>query len=263
MRDLLLHLPQPLLILLIVGGSALIAVGATYFVRTRINEKEHLANNEVAGFIFAAIAAVYGVLLAFLVLVVWQTFETSQVTVENEANHLVNIYRLGQGLSEPYGSRVRQQSLAYAKGVRDDEWKTMEEGKSSPQVSAALDELWRIHRELDASDNRSNNHEQQFFDTLNELGNTRRLRLLQSRLELPALLWGLLIVGALITIGFTLFLRAPNWKAHLLMAGMFAGLVAFVLLLVVELDNPFAGAVHVEPFAFEQAIDLFVELDRN
>ena len=145
----------------------------------------------------------------------------------------------------------------------DHEWKTMEEGKSSPQVNATLDDLWRIHRDLDAADNTINNHEQQFFNSLNDLGNARRLRLLQSRLELPGLLWLLLVVGAFITIGFTLFLRAPNWKAHLLMAGMFAGLVAFVLLLVVELDNPFAGAVHVEPLAFEQAIEVMTQLKPN
>lgn len=263
MRDTLLYLPQPVLILLIVGGSALLAVGATWLVRRRVDEKEHLANNEVAGFIFSAVGVVYGVLLAFLVLVVWQTFEEAQVTVETEANALVNIYRLGQGLPEPYHSQIMDKTLAYAKGVMDDEWKTMQVGQSSPQVSATLDELWRVHRALDTADTGATNHEQQFFNSLNELGNARRLRLLQSRLELPSLLWMLLLIGGLVTIGFTLFLRAPNWKAHFLMAGMFAGLVAFVLLLVVELDNPFAGDVHVEPLAFEQAIEIFTQLGRK
>lgn len=259
----LLFLPEWLLMLTVVGGSAALAVGATYLVRLVVDEKEHLANNEVAGFIFSAVGVVYGVLLAFLVLVVWQTFEDAQVNVEHEANALVNIYRLGQGLPDPEGSQVLTLARQYAQQVKDLEWTAMETGKSSPEVDQTLEDLWRIHRTLDASDTRSDNHEQQFFDSLNNLGNERRVRLLQSRLELPRLMWILLIVGGLITIGFTLFLRAPNWKAHLLMTGMFAGLVAFVLLLIVELDNPFSGDVRVSSLAFEQAIDIFNQIGRR
>src|SRR4029078_2782910 len=99
MRD-LLALSTPVLVLLIVGGSALLAVLATLLVRRVVSNEVHSANNEVAGFIFSAVGAIYGVLLAFMVLVVWQSFDEAQVTVEQEANTLVNVFRLGQELQE-------------------------------------------------------------------------------------------------------------------------------------------------------------------
>ncbi len=263
MRDILLTFPLPVLVLIIVGGSALLAVLATQFVRMRFDAQVHEANNEVAGFIFSAVGVVYGVLLAFLVLVVWQTFEDAQVTVEAEANALVNIYRLGLEFPDPLRAQTLNLTESYAQDVIQDEWTTMEYGMGSERVDAALNGLWDIHHQLDNPSDSGVSHREQYFNLLNELGNDRRVRILQSRLELPGLMWILLIGGGIMTLGFTLFFRAPNWRAHLAMAAMIAALVAFVLLLIVELDNPFAGDVKVMPISFEQALDTMKHLNGN
>lgn len=263
MRFLLLDVPPPLLVLLIVGGSAALAMLATYWVRTRVNEQVHQANNEVAGFIFAALAVLYGVLLAFMVLVVWQAFQDARITVENEANAVLNIYRLGQEVQEPYGAQIRSMAQEYAREVVNDEWTAMSLGASSQDVADTLEKLWLVHRDLDNLKIAADKHDAKLFDMLEKLGDYRRVRLLQAREEIPPLLWNLLIAGAFITIGFTLFFRAPNWIAHLLMAGMFAGLTAFVLLLIVELDTPFAGDIHVDSLAFQQALEIIARLGGN
>lgn len=263
MRELLLALSTPVLVILIVGGSALLAVLATLFVRMRIPEEEHQTNNEVAGFIFAAVGSIYGVLLAFIVLVVWQSFDRAQVTVEQEANTVVNIFRLGQEVPAPYGLEIQNFAKEYSQNVIGLEWAEMEFGRSSPSVDETIEKLWALHRRLHLDLTKSQTHEEQFFDSMEALGSYRRVRLLDARADIPTLMWALLISGALVTVGFTLFFRAPNWKAHLLMAAMFAGLVAFVLLLIIELDNPFAGDVKIQPEAFQQALDTFVRLGSN
>jgi hypothetical protein len=263
MRFLLLSVSTPVLIALIVGGGALLSAAATFLVRRRIPEEEHIANNEVAGFILAAVGAVYGVLLAFMVLVVWQAYEDANRTVEQEANILVDIYRLGQAVPDPYGAQLRERAVEYARHVIDDEWDKMQTGDESDLVHNTVEEFWNVHRALDADSALTGNHDGQLFDALQELGNERRIRLLDSRLDLPGLMWMLLIGGGVVTIGFTLFLRAPNWLPHLLMAAMFGGLVAFVLLLIVELDNPFAGDIRIQPLAFQQALVLFERLRGN
>ncbi len=260
MRYLLLNVPTPLLILLIVGGSALITVAVTHFVRTHINEKIHRENNEVAGFIFAAVGVIYGVLLAFMVLVVQQSFENAQATVEHEANSLVTIYRLAQELPEPYRSELKRLAVEYGERVVNQEWEAMARGESSAEVDQTIEKVWELHQRLHTTKVELGSHASDFFQAVITLGNDRRIRLLQSRIELSSLLWVLLISGGILTIGFTLFLRAPNHIAHLLMAAMFAGLVAFVLLLIIELDNPFTGDVSVQPLAFQQALQLFARV---
>jgi hypothetical protein len=263
MRDLLLTFSTPLLVLVIVGGSALLAMLATLVVRRIVPEQEHQANNEVAGFIFAAVGVIYGVLLAFMVLVVWQSFDEAQLTVEQEANTIVNVFRLGQEVQEPYGSEIQALAKEYAQNVINQEWDDMAFGRSSASVDDTLEKLWALHRRLHADKVEAQAHQEQFFDSMEALGGYRRIRLLDARADIPMLMWALLISGAVVTIGFTLFLRAPNWKAHLLMAAMFAGLVAFVLLLIIELDNPFAGDIKVGPLSFQQALDMFMRLSSN
>ncbi len=260
MRFLLLTFPTPVLVLLIVGGSIALSVALTYLVRRRVDEQTHQANNEVAGFIFAAVGVVYGVLLAFMVLVVWQEFEEAQSSIEHEANVAVNIYRLAQELPAPYASRLQVDIVEYTERVVNQEWATMQTGDASPDVDATIEKMWTEHRALHESNLPLSSHEGELFDSIQSLTDLRRIRLLESRLEIPTLMWILLIGGAAVTLGFTLFLRAPNWKAHLLMAAMFSGLVAFVLLLIVELDNPFTGDVHVPPTAFQLALQLFSKL---
>lgn len=263
MRYLLLTFSTPVLLLLIVGGSVLLAMATTYLVRRWVTEKEHIQNNEVAGFLFAAVGVVYGVLLAFMVLVVWQSVEDAQVTVEQEANVLVNVYRLGQELPEPYGGQIKAYAIEYAQNVINDEWLDMSYGTESIPVRDTIEKMWTVHRAIDAAKLTITGHEGQLFDSLEALGDLRRIRLLESRQELPTLMWVLLIGGALVTMGFTLFLRAPNLRPHLLMAGLFAGLLAFVLVLVIELDNPFTGDVRIQPVAFQQALELFLRLNTN
>lgn len=246
--------------LLIVGGSAVLAVLATYWVRTHVPEQVQQANNEVAGFIFAAVAVVYGVLLAFLVLVVWQAYEDAKVNVEQEANTLVNVYRLAQELDQPASQQLETAIVNYAQAVVSDEWDKMQAGQESISARDALEAIWTVHRQIHRTGGTAEVREDPIFTSLNELGNERRIRLLASRDELPGLLWVLLWGGASTTLGFTLFFRVPNFRAHLLMAGLFAGLLGFVLFLIIELDSPFSGDVRVPPTAFEQSLDTFQRL---
>lgn len=260
MRNLLLVFPTPALMALIVGGSALLTAAATYWVRRRYDERTHRANNEFAGFVFAAVGVIYGVMLAFVVLVVWQAFQATQVTIENEANTLVDVYRLARILPPPYRATLQADVLEYTGDVITDEWNTMVLGLPSAKVGADLERLWDVHRQMDADKVSPGNHDNALFDALASVGNRRRIRLLASREELPALMWGLLIGGGLITIGFTLFLRTPNQRAHLVMAGLFAGMVGFILFLTLELDNPFTGGISLQPVAFEQALQVMQSL---
>jgi hypothetical protein len=213
---------------------------ATYAVRMRLEEKVHSANNEVAGFIFAAVGVIYGVLLAFLVLVVWEANSAAQVTVETEANALANMFRVAVEIPSPYGPELEAAIAEYAQATIDDEWPLMAYGRSSPRVQTALERMWAVHFSIDAEES-AVAHDNELYQALETVGNERRIRLLASRDNIPFVMWMVLLGGAFVTIGFTLFLRAPGTLPHLLMAAMFAGLVAFVIFLIIELDNPFAG----------------------
>ncbi len=256
-------MPTAVLLLLVVGGSVLVAVVATDLIRRFVPEGIHQANNEVAGFMFAGVAVVYGVLLAFVFLVVWQQYEDAQMSVEREANIVASLFRLGQELPEPYSQDLQNEVSRYAQLVVDDEWQQMAFGKPSEEVAAAQEALWTLHRRIDQAQDVPRQEQDRMFDLMENLGGERRIRLLASRSELPTMMWILLWGGAVVTLSFTLLFRISNYTFHLLMTGLFAGLVAFVLFLTVELDSPFTGSIYIHPTAFDQALELFKLLGSN
>lgn len=236
------------------------AVVATLLIRRFVPEALHKSNNEVAGFMFAGVAVIYGVLLAFVFLVVWQQFNDAQNVVEREANTALNLFRLGQELPDPYGADLRAGVQNYLRLSVDNEWQAMARGKSDPAATGAMEGLWRLHREFDAAGLSEHDQQNTWFSMMDSLSDNRASRILASHNELPALMWVLLWGGAGITLAFTLFFRVPDARFHVLMSGSFTALAAFAIFLIIELNSPFAGSIAVEPTSFQQAIQVIQQL---
>jgi hypothetical protein len=85
-------------------------------------------HNDVAGFIYAALGVIYAVLIALVVIAVWESFQTANETVEQEANAVAEIFWLGNRLPEPEGTHIQELARSYA-----EEWSK----KSGPLWSRA------------------------------------------------------------------------------------------------------------------------------
>ncbi len=55
-------------------------------------------NNEVAGFKFAVVGVFYAVLLAFVVIAVWEEFRDTEAAVRDEAKAVVDLHRVAHAL---------------------------------------------------------------------------------------------------------------------------------------------------------------------
>ena len=71
---------------------------------------------------------------------------------------------------------------------------------------------------------------------------------------MPSILWSVLVIGGLITLGYPAFFGSTNLVAQVLMTAALAELVALAMLLGVAFDYPFTGAVHISPYPFDQAL---------
>jgi hypothetical protein len=79
---------------------------------------------------------------------------------------------------------------------------------------------------------------------------------------LPEVLWYDLLLGAVVTIFFALILHMENVGLHAAMMAMLAGLIATCIWMIVMVNHPFAGDVHVSTAAFQQAISVIESLPR-
>jgi hypothetical protein len=92
-------------------------------------------------------------------------------------------------------------------------------------------------------------------DQVGRLADARRMRLVASGEGVPAVLWSVLIFGAIATVGFTyLFGLASTW-AHKLMVLTLAAVIGLVLFTVGALEHPFEGGARIGTGAFDLILE--------
>jgi hypothetical protein len=74
--------------ILVVCGASLAAVAGLMLVQRLAPATTRKEHNDVAGFIYAALGVIYAVLLALVVIAVWEEFGRARIMVESEANAL-------------------------------------------------------------------------------------------------------------------------------------------------------------------------------
>jgi hypothetical protein len=241
---------------LIVGVSVLLTHLGLRLVRRKIPLAVLETQHEVAGFIIGVLGAIYAVLLAFVVVIMWNQYEDAKSTVEQEANQISSLTRMTQGFPDPVRQRMLEGLRNYAQLVIDEEWSAMSQGKAGQRTQEAINNLWQIYSSIDPQTNRENVLYDHSLDSLRELGNSRRLRIHASSDDLPIIIQVLLWGGGLITIAFTYFFGVKSVRSQALMTAALAAVIAFILFLIVALDNPFHGYVRVSPEPMQQALEM-------
>lgn len=248
---LLLKISTVMLGMMMIGGATLLAAVALLTVRRFIPHHKLKLHNDVAGAMFATVGVLYAVLLAFVVVIVWQNFDRSNTNVHKEVNALVDLYRDAEAFSPEFKNVIRPLFIDYAEAVVKEEWKAMESGSASPQVTAVLTSMWSAYSNYLPV----NETEKVFFSEsvqkLNELGEFRRLRLMDANTGVHPLLWIVLIVGGIVTITFISFFGAENLNAQMIMAVLLAILVGLILFTILAMDYPFTGSVSVSSEIFK------------
>jgi hypothetical protein len=241
----------PLLFVFAVSGAA---VAGLLFVRRRLNPASLSKHNDVAGAIFSIVGTLYAVLLAFVVIIVWEAMGTADERAALEAGTLGDVIRDTSFLQSPEREEMRKHLHEYTQAIIDDEWAAMNDGGSSPRVWDAADRIFETFSTFTPETPRDINVHGEMLRRLNDLSDHRRLRLLSATNKGPALMWGLLIIGGVITLGFSYFLGVERERAHALMVGALAAMIGLTLYLIIAIDHPYGGVISVEPDAFRLAI---------
>jgi hypothetical protein len=208
----------------------------------------------IAGHFFGVVGGFYAILLAFTVVVVWTEFQDAKEIVSREANQIGDLSRLAQAFPPEVETRMRAALVAYTESVLSQEWPAMARGQQSQGTWLALRDLWTVYRNAQPPAGREVVYEAS-LRRLSELSDNHRLRLLASHDKIPDVMWALLWLGAPITIFFSYLFRLEHRRAQYLMTAAVAGLLTFILFLILELNRPFTGHVRVAPEAFAEELE--------
>jgi hypothetical protein len=257
---LLNHVPGFLLALLFLAVSTGLAVAGLFVVRRNIALSTLESHNDVAGFIIAVIGVLYSVMLAFVVVILWEQYDSASRNADHEASLVLSLYR-NAGAFPADAPRLRADIRRYAESVADDEWKTMASRQDeSKATDAAFNRLWVSLDAVRPGNAAETTYFSESVKQLNEAQQARRERIFGAAAELPIPLWFVLVAGAMVTIGFTYFFGVANFRANVLMVVALSSITGLILFLVMSLDLPFAGAVAVKPTAMRETIHEFAHV---
>jgi ABC-type multidrug transport system fused ATPase/permease subunit len=212
-------------------------------------------NNEIAGFKFAVVGVFYAVMLAFVVVAVWEDYSGTEDAVRNESKATVDLYRVAFALPEKSGREIQGHIITYVQDVRKYAWSHMAVGKPSEVVSKDLEKLSSAIFAVQPKDDRQLALYLHALRLLTVITDNRNERLDSANGSVPGILWFVLLVGGAITLAYPAFFAASNLMAQILMTASLAALVALSLLLGLAFDFPFTGDPHISVDPFDKALE--------
>jgi hypothetical protein len=188
---------------LVVGGVCLVSLVGFELVQRLVPATARQRHNDVAGFIYAALGVIYAVLLALVVISVWEEYQGASKTVEEEANSVAEIFWLGYELPEPEGTHLQELARSYTEEVIHKEWPLMAQGNQPPlEQEAGTPAGWDLIDDVRATihgfepQTKAEEHlYSEGLDQVGRLGDARRARLIASEEGVPGILWAVLIFG--------------------------------------------------------------------
>jgi hypothetical protein len=250
-------LATALYLILTVFVPVLVAVAGLVVVQRLVPPDRREEHNNVAGFIYAVLGVAYAVLLAFMLIAVWQDYNTAQTNVESEANELAGVYFLASQLPEPERTRLQDLARMYARVVVEEEWPLMEQGQTSLRADSLVRQLRLELLEFDPRTRGEQVLYERGLTDLHDAVDARRSRLLEVREGIPYLLWVVLVLGGVITVSFTYLFGLKSNVAHALMVAALTLLVCGILFTIGEFNYAFSGVVEIRPDAFREVLHSF------
>jgi hypothetical protein len=228
-------------LLVAIASTVIVATGLLVLVRWLVPPSVLTANNDAAGSYLQTLGTIYAVLLAFVVFVVWSQYNDTRTAVEHEANDLADLYRVMHGFGEAQRNEVRRQVQAYVEAVVTQEWAAMARGGVSAEAARSLDAIWEALDGIEPGSSREEALYSEALSRFDDLSDSRTHRITMASLRLPPTMWTLLVVGGALTVGSMVLFGVPYLWSHAVMTAALGGLIAFVLYVILDLDNPFWG----------------------
>lgn len=211
--------------------------------------------NDVTSYYFAAIGVLYGLSLGLIAVGTWQNFNDVDSKIAKEANALGALYRDVDGY--PSGLRQETEDLLreYATVVIEKEWPAHWQGDVLDVGEMILDQFENKVMTFEPTHDVEKIAHAEVIRSFNDLVGNRGDRVQSVSVALPAVLWGVVLIGAVINVGLTYLFWFDNLLLHSLLVVAFSSTLAMLIFLTAAMDNPFRGEFSVSPDSIKYVRD--------
>jgi Protein of unknown function (DUF4239) len=256
-----------LLGVLMIGGPAVYAMAGVFFSRKLLHGRVQEGHNDVCVPIFLNAGVLFAVLLGFMVIAVWESYDAARVNVATEAISLVPLYRSSGNLPKEAGEKIRELIREYIHQVIEDEWPT--QASTGQPSSKARKQTGDIFRSF-GNGTITSEMKKEFplscsvlMQALTEVTNDRNKRNIQANEDISTVMWIVILSGAfvVITMSFIIYMERP--LPHMIISALMAALIGLLLFSCFILSHPFRGPIALSSEAFEKTLVILDDVDRG
>jgi hypothetical protein len=256
---------SPWLGIVIVLVADAIGVAGMLFFRARAPQGGYYNDTQQAGWVYSVAGTSFAVVLAFVFLLTFQSYDDARTSASSEAVATTALYHDADLFGEPTRDVLQGELVCYARGVIALEWPAMADLRSSPVVQARVQSIQRAF--VDAPDRPGGKVGAAYDGWMadqQQRGTGRQGRLDQVEPFVPTLVWIFLISGGLLVTGFV-WLFADRAERVFAQAALPIGVTTIVasgLVLVSFFDSPYKdSAGGVQPVTMVRTLGV-MEMER-
>ena len=253
--------------ILLIGGPALYATLGVLTGRKVLHGKVQEGHNDVLVPIFLNAGVLFAVLLGFMVVAVWESYDAAKTNAATEAASLVPLYRATDALPKETGDKMRELTREYAHQVIEDEWPSQAAtGKGSSKARKAIGDLFRAFG--DGTINGQTKKDYPFIcsaimQAISEITSARNKRNIQANESVPSVMWVAALGGTFIIITMSFLLYMERQLPHVIMASTMASLMGILLFTCFVMSHPFSGPLAIDAEAFENTLHVLDDVDKG
>lgn len=231
--------------------ACLLSGAALYITRNRLTRNETITHNDVASAVLATLGTVLAVMMSFMVVGVWQQYESAGQNTQIEASALSDLYHIGDAL--PQATKLQLQSGVdrYISLVVNDEWPAMVNGSESWRAHQTAYSIQDIVTHFRPSSEQQSIVQSQAMTYTAQFLDARRQRIRDNRTGIPTVLWAVMLAVGVITVVFSFYFKVDRPLAQQIMVAALTAVIVLIYSLIAELDYPFRGDIAIHPDAYQ------------
>lgn len=215
-------------------------------------------NDAISGTV-QAIGVFYGITVGLIAVAVWNTDSQAGELVSREAASIGALYRDVGGYPSPLREQLRSEIREYTVFLIDKAWPAQKTGHIPEGGGDIIDQLQSALFTFEPSTQGQAALHGEALRAYNDLLEYRRLRVDAVESGLSDVMWAVIWVGAVISIGVAYFFRIDDAKLHALLVSLMAGFLAVVIFMIVINDKPFYGSSSVSADPYKLVLDRVID----
>lgn len=198
---------------------------------------------------------IFGLLVGFVAVQVWNDFDRARIAVASEAGALRGAVLLATTLPPEEDVRLRTLIARHIDNCVNGEWRAMSEQRATLTMQPTpLIEALQLALAHKPSDDGARTVQREIVASLQHALDARRQRIIVSQSSVGSVKWTALLLQALVTLIAIAMVHSDNRLTAAIALALFSTGVAVSVLLIAAYNRPFSGDISVGPELLQQVL---------